>query len=138
MFIDSRVNPDNNVIKGFRKMSKQRIYDRAVKHIDTTRVKSFKINQCVYSGTGCNAAPLLVEEFREKADHYGAWSELVTIGVVPATNEAFISDLQTAHDRSQNDSSFMRYWLRNMRELAEKYKLNTTALDKVAISVGSC
>ena len=137
MFIDNRTNPDNNVIKGFRKMSKQRIFDRAVKHIGETRVKSFK-TRCLYSGTGCNAAPLLVEGFREEADHYGAWSELVTIGMVPATNEAFICDLQTAHDRSQNDSSFMRYWLRNMYKLAEQYKLNATALDKVAISVGSC
>ena len=46
-------------IPGFKKMSKQRIFNLAVAHIAKTRKPSVDPSNrsCVYAGSGCNAAP---------------------------------------------------------------------------------
>ena len=85
---------DQNVIPGFRKMSKQRIFNKAVAHISVTRKKSLRPDGigCIYSGSGCNAAPLLASDaVRAECDRgSNSWAELVYQGRVPATNEQFI------------------------------------------------
>jgi hypothetical protein len=126
--------PDDNVIPGFRKMSKLRIFNMAVRQIAGTRVKStFGINQgCRYGGSGCNARPLLRAESVEQADKIGGWDSLVEAGFVPRTNAEFIRELQGAHDGACN-FNFMDNWAFWMRKLAEKYGLSTAALDRVAL-----
>jgi len=118
-------------IPGFAKMSKQRIFNKAVAHIATTRVKSFEGGRCVYAGNGCNAAPLLLPEFRKQADTAGSWDNLIETGMVPANNGQFIYELQRAHDNTNETTNFMFHWKRNMKELAERWNLSTSTLDNV-------
>ena len=127
---------ESNVIPGFRKMSKQRILNLAVAHMAVERQASVLNNSCVYSGTGCNAAPLIRREMRDAADRIGNWSFLVETGFVPANNADFIQALQQAHDsvarsNAEGDYNFMARWKANMRALALEYGLSTSTLDKV-------
>lgn len=119
-------NSDDNVITGFRKMSKQRILDMARAHINKTRVPSLnREGNCAYAGSGCNAAPLLVKSARSKLDKLGAWSELVSENKVPANNVEFIGSLQIAHDNAANRyvHDFLNQYNINMQALADRYSL---------------
>lgn len=130
---------DQNVIPGFRKMSKQRIFNKAVAHIAKTRKKSVRgTNQnCVYSGSGCNAAPLLANDnVRMSMDNMGGsnWESLVQYGSVPANNAEFINELQRAHDSSAvHPDYFMKHWKASMYSLATRWNLSTSTLNKVAV-----
>lgn len=121
-------------IPGFSKMSKQRIFNKAVAHIAITRVQSYSSDSgCRYSGTGCNAAPLLQEIYRHQADTYGPWNELVDMCLVPKNNAIFIGELQTAHDSCDHNmgEAFVAQWKENMTALAKRWNLSTSTLDKV-------
>lgn len=121
-------------IPGFSKMSKQRIFNKAVAHIASTRVQSFtNEGGCRYAGTGCNAAPLLQEVYRHQADTYGPWNELVDMALVPGNNAVFIKELQTAHDTCGHNEPnvFMGEWKAKMADLAARWNLSTSTLDKV-------
>ena len=124
-------NPDNNVIPGFRKMSKQRILDMARAHINRTRVASInRTGDCVYGGSGCNAAPLLVKGKRSALDRLGSWNILVTENKVPTNNKEFIVALQNAHDNAAHygTNGFIPDYNKNMRLLAKKFNLNYTPI----------
>lgn len=123
--------PDDNVIPGFRKMSKQRIMDKARAHINITRKASMNQSRnCVYAGSGCNAAPLVNPSKRAVFDKIGPWSELVEKGKVPGNNAEFISLIQDAHDSaaSASPSGFIDNYNENMKFVAKKYKLNYTPI----------
>lgn len=120
-------------IPGFKKMSKQRIFNKAVAHIASTRVKSFEDGRCVYGGNGCNAAPLLLPEYISYADTLGSWDNLVETGNVPANNAIFITELQAAHDTCSVGHAFMIGWKERMHNLALRWNLSTSTLDKVAV-----
>lgn len=111
----------------------------AVKHIGTTGVKSVNVHgKCIYSGTGCNAAPMLREDMRQDADAYGSWSELVGEDMAPAHNVKFIVELQEVHDNSGKyasnlTASFRKAYLINMQALAKSHNLNSTELDALRI-----
>lgn len=116
-------------IPGFSKLSRQKIFDMAVAHIASTRVKSYNENAelCSYAGSGCNAAPFIREDGREFADKQGAWLALVEMKLVPDHNAGFLGDLQDAHDGCRG-ANFMEEWKRNMLSVAQKYKLDDIKL----------
>ena len=121
-------------IDGFEQLTQQQIFDMAVEHIGNTKQKSICGKGCVYSGSGCNAAPLLKPEYHRTADATGSWQDLVESKLVPKTNFLFIDELQSAHDDSYNDESFMRTWYYKMFNLAEIYKLDTTKINALPIN----
>lgn len=130
-----------STIEGFESLTKQQIADMAVKHIGSTGVKSVRVSvdpdiadQCVYSGSGCNAAVFLKEEHRAKMDdlHGGTgWQYLVRDGYVPTHECAFITELQSAHDSCSEGGHFKSDYDANMRKLYREYELDTTELDKL-------
>jgi hypothetical protein len=122
-------------IPGFKKMSKQRIFNLAVAQIAKTRVPSLnKEGNCAYAGSGCNAAPLIQPSKRTAMDKLGSWDELVDKGYAPANNADFIEQLQAAHDRASNHgSAFMEIWKDKMYTLANKYNLSVSTLHKVVL-----
>jgi len=120
-----------NVIPGFKKLSKQRIFNKAVAHIAVTRQLSVRDGGCVYGGSGCNAAPLLTPDGRALADSVGSWQYLVETGFVPSNNAVFIEELQEAHDSVRIAQDFMPTWKENMAALAKRWNLSTSTLDKV-------
>jgi hypothetical protein len=122
---------DSNVIPGFKKLSKQRIFNMAVAHIGKTRQQSKVDGSCVYGGSGCAASPLLTEQGREGGDHVGDWDCLIETGFVPTNNAVFIKELQNAHDYVSCGTAFMPNWIERMRQLAERWNLSTSTLDKV-------
>lgn len=122
---------DTNVIPGFKKLSKQRIFNMAVAHIGRTRQQSKVEGSCVYGASGCAASPLLTEQGREGGDRVGDWDCLVETGFVPSNNAFFIKQLQNAHDYVRVGSEFMPSWINEMKILASEYGLSTSTLDKV-------
>lgn len=121
----------SNVIPGFKKLSKQRIFNMAVAHIAVTRKRSTRDGGCVYGESGCNASPLLTPDGRERADGIGSWEYLVETGMVPGNNAVFIEELQEAHDSVNEMKEFMPAWKENMGSLAARWNLSTSTLDKV-------
>ncbi|QDJ96194.1 hypothetical protein Xoosp13_7 [Xanthomonas phage Xoo-sp13] len=103
----------------------------AVTHIGSTGVKSVNtFGKCLYSGSGCNAAPLLREDVRELADIYGSWPQLAVNKYVPKNNAAFIEQLQSAHDDS-DPITFKSDYDSRMLKLAKTYGLDSTILDNL-------
>lgn len=123
-------------IPGFSKMSKLRMFNKAVAHMSSTREKSVNMyGSCVYSGSGCNAAPLIAHSFK-KADALGKWSSIVEAGLASKNNVVFIDELQTAHDSAYegaNGDEFMASWMHGMRVVAARWNLSTAMLDKVKL-----
>lgn len=126
-------------IKGFTSLTKQQMFDIAVKHIGSTGVKSVVegSNSCIYTGTGCNAAPFLTKPGRAFADapysnsgNLGGknWYGLTRDGNVPKHESEFVQELQHAHDRSDKND-FQPQYHRFMTSLAQRHDLNTDALD---------
>lgn len=130
-----------STIEGFESLTKQQIADMAVKHIGSTGVKSVKPStdptmgdQCVYSGSGCNAAVFLKAERREAMDALAGgsgWQYLVYGKHAPEHELQFMIDLQEAHDTCSEGGHFKEDYDASMRNLAEQYELNTTELDKL-------
>ena len=125
-------------IDGFDSLTEQQIFDMAVEHIGKTRKKSYvpdsSGNGCKYTGSGCNAVPLLKPEYRHAADNHGSWVTLINNNLVTDTNSLFISRMQFAHDSAiSTPSEFMADWYKNMTALAETYKLDTTKLNALVI-----
>lgn len=123
-------------IPGFAKMSKQRMFNKAISHISVTRTKSInEYGTCVYSGSGCNARPLIAHSFLT-ADTLGKWSGLVEAGLASKNNVDFIDELQSAHDcayAGSDGEQFMESWKYEMRKLAQRWNLSTSTLDKVEV-----
>lgn len=124
-------------IPGFESLTAQQVFDLSVAHIASTRTKSLdptdSDRRCIYSGSGCAAAPFLREECRKEADDAtrGGWRILMSKGLVPGNNDELITLLQNAHDRTQDDQPFMPQWKAHMIQVAGYYELSTTELDKV-------
>lgn len=122
-------------IEGFEKLSQQQIFDISVGHILNTRKKSLEISRhrCVYSGSGCAAAPFIRPDMREFCDNQAGagsgWWELMGSGLVPSGNERLISDLQSAHDGAY-EKQFMPNFKKVARRIAERYKLSTRLIDE--------
>jgi len=127
---------DFATIPGFKKMSKQRIFNLAVAHIAKTRQPSVNDDgNCAYAGSGCNAAPLLLPSAHVAMDKIGGWDELVAKGKVPENNADFIERLQAAHDQAwtRHRDNFMEMWKDNMYNLANRYNLSVSTLHKVVL-----
>jgi hypothetical protein len=129
--------PEENVIPGFKEMSKQQLFDMSARHILTTRQKSMISGgaKCIYSGLGCAAAPFLLPEVRKSADNRTGttWRALADIHhVVPYHEVDFIAELQHCHDCADQDY-FMTHWESSTRRLANKYGLSIEVLKE-----GSC
>lgn len=118
-------------IDGFESMTRQELYDMSARHILSTGVRSARPGDsgCVYSGTGCAAAPFLRPECREKADKadHGistGWCTLAHVGFVPAHEENLISKLQQAHDACRDADTFMQDWAKQMWAVARSFGLS--------------
>lgn len=120
-------------IPEFTSLSRQQMFDMAVKHIGSTGEKSFGTRGCLYSGSGCNAAPLLTEEGRYEADRtMGSWASVVEQKGAPSHEFDFIDRLQKAHDTaSPSPDDFKTSYKSGMKTLAYRYGLDTTELDKL-------
>lgn len=125
-------------IPGFESLTKQQMFDMAANHIGTTKQASRRVTAggqnggCVYSGTGCNAAPFILPEYRLLADEkYGSWRAVVHSGAAPDHECGFVHDLQQAHDGPLPRKEFRPQYLQNMRTLGESHKLDMSVLDKV-------
>jgi len=118
-------------IQGFEDLTPQQIFDTAARHIGKTRKPSVDHKRsCVYSGCGCNAAPFILPELREKADEEGDWLSLIKEQLVPYIHKFFMQRLQTAHDYPavSSDEAFISGYLERMQEFAEAHQLDITAL----------
>lgn len=129
-------------VPGFSQMSNQGLFDRAAKHIATTLKPSKKGDNCMYSGSGCNASVFLRKEVRDDADDLSdpSWGGMVYYGFVPETHQDFVTLLQQAHDAAAEvpAKDFLPYYIDNMRSLADKNGLNVKVLkrfDKHLISL---
>lgn len=124
--------PERFVVAGFEAMTQQEIFDTAVAHIAKTRTKSVSDRKaCVYSGTGCNAAPFIIPERRLAADSAGEWDRLVVHGHAPKEHHTFMVFLQRAHDFAYNSYAFMSLWKVEMRNLALQFGLDASKLEAV-------
>lgn len=130
-------------IEGFEKLTKQQLFDMSVAHIGQTRQKSVQISDggskgCVYSGSGCAAAPFLKPENREIADNvpgllYTGWGMLVGVSMVPEDNSSLICSLQSCHDLAPSGQEFLEVWKTSMARVAVRYKLSTEKLAAIVI-----
>lgn len=123
-------------VPGFSQMTKQNIFDRAVRHIAKTQRKSVGYNgDCVYSGSGCNASILIREDKRKFADELdsgSAWDDLVHDDHVPDTNMEFVLSLQYAHDNAgvvNSGLNFLSGYKNRMKDVAIEWGLKTNILD---------
>lgn len=122
-------------IPEFTSLTKQQLFDRALEHITETGCASFDdvAGQCLYSGSGCNAAPFLKPEYREMADDFSGWHNLLLNNKVPDHYAGFIGALQDAHDNAGVTGSIQN-WRKNyadeMEALGNFEELN---LDKLQI-----
>lgn len=121
------------LIDGFDDLTQQDIFDLAVAHIGKTGVRSDRAGRCVYSGSGCNAAPLIASG-HQRADQKGGWSSVV-VATGRYANLSFINDLQDAHDRTSK-GNFQSDWGKNMRDLADEYRLDKTKLNEIFRELG--
>lgn len=84
-------------------------------------------DSCVYSGSGCAAAPFIKPEFRELADSYGAWPNVKR----RSSHEAeFVRQLQMAHDGAKHGEGFLHSWKLTMRGIASRNNLSTALIDE--------
>jgi hypothetical protein len=117
-------------IPEFTSLSRQQIFDMAVKHIGSTGKKSNDGNGCLYTSSGCNAAPLLTEEGRQIADGMGSWPGVVEQQGAPPHEQDFIDRLQKAHDYATVEG-FKNSYKSKMKVLARTFHLDTAELDKL-------
>jgi len=134
-------------IPALHTLSKQELFDMSARHILSTGKPSLEklsvdsaLYRCVYSGSGCAAAPFIREEERMWVNPIGAWAALVQRGKVDANvsygaNE-FISQLQKCHDRNAfgkeqggASASFLINWEQDMRLLGLEHGLSLEVLD---------
>lgn len=134
-------------IDGFEKLTQQEIFDMSVAHIASTRKKSVRLVEadgetgarCVYSGSGCGAAPFLRPECRKEADDIydsewasASWSGLRGARLVPEHQMALVAYLQRCHDTSSEDR-FVAEWKEKMQVAASEFSLSTEKLDAVPV-----
>jgi len=137
-------------IPNLTSLSKQELFDMSARHIIAQGKQSARYNEgtgsCVYSGSGCAAAPFILPEMRAMADGFGAWRVLVREELAPSHEATFIRELQACHDNNAWDRSkprnppaeptaFLIGWRASMGRLAEKYNLNIAALDGAPVAV---
>jgi hypothetical protein len=115
-------NGTSKLIDGFDKLTKQQLFDISRKHLEGTGQCSVRTHDglCVYSGTGCGAAPFIKPEHRRDADRYGSWRSLIKQEGFASTHESnFVVALQRAHDSAAltareskyiDDGSRNDYW----------------------------
>ena len=114
------------VIEGFESLSKQQMFDMALAHIRSTRIKSVNsLGSGTYSGSGCAASVFLTE--RGKQELSDCWMTHVSMGDVPDHEASFVQALQTAHDMCASgypDDAFMECYENAMRATAIEYRLH--------------
>ena len=118
------------------KYTKQEAFDKVVKHLITQGEPSVGAIGCAYQtkkGLQCAAGCLITDnETRLKAE--GNWTyavqkipKLATIGQID-----FICNLQLAHDGAAGHQKWRALWVEEMKKLANKYKLKSGLLTKLA------
>lgn len=119
----------SKLIDGFENMTKQQLLDLSVAHLLGTRKPGVRENTsaCVYSGSGCGAAPFIKEAFRGEADREGSW-EGVSAAFGSHHEMDFIMALQRAHDdawgwasritEDQRVALWFDIWKRNIKMIA--------------------
>lgn len=118
-------------IPGFVKLSRQEIFDISAKHILSTKTKSVDGGTCMYSGTGCAAAPFILPEHRADCDKQGdatSWSGLVSARLVPRHEAGLVQRLQSCHDSAPSGDAFMAGWRQRMLDLAKYAGLSDQVL----------
>lgn len=122
-------------IDGFENLTKQEVFDIAYKHINTTKRKSVmptgcrhSFSECVYSGSGCAAAPFIKEECRSTR---GSWSSLAFEGLVPDTNAVIVDHIQICHDSAIEGELFLEEFNKKMSQVAEHYGLKIPEVNNV-------
>lgn len=118
-------------IFNFERLSKQELFDMSAKHLLQTRRRSTSNNTdaCVYSGSGCGAAPFIRATMHSTADYYGSWHGLCSVRKAPTHECDFVQQLQDAHDGADDGDSFITTWKPRMIKLAQKFDLSTAVLD---------
>ena len=125
-------NPQDNVIPGFEKLSKQELFDMAAAHILKNGEPSIEAGACVYTGIGCAASPFLTE--RGKHELQGSWTQLRLNGTVPTHEYHFVQCMQQCHDEwggfqhNLRGPDFIHKFKESMRELAKANNLSPAIL----------
>ena len=108
------------LIPGFDNLTRQQMFDISLAHIRSTRKKSKEGANCVYTGSGCAAAPFIEPENRAAMDDWdasAAWLGLIRGHGVSSHEADFVTELQKCHDRATDDD-FMYSYERRMERLA--------------------
>lgn len=108
------------LIPGFDNLTRQQMFDMSLAHIRTTRTQSVEGHTCVYTGSGCAAAPFIEPESRAAMDYHAArtaWRDLVCEHDVSSHEADFVAALQHCHDNVTVDE-FMYSYERRMEWLA--------------------
>ena len=130
------MKPEDNVIPGFEKLSKQELFDMAAAHVLKNGKASMWGGSCSYKGIGCAAAPFLTPERRE--GNPGSWLTLSRREEVPQHEATFIQDLQLCHDAPAaeqrdaggryDDKWFIEQYKMKMKLLAKANNLSPAIL----------
>lgn len=125
--------PEDNVIPGFAKLSKQELFDMAAAHVLKNGEPSVNARgSCTYSGIGCAAAPFLTETARNNL--LGSWRGYTREGLLPSHEREFISLLQRCHDHwagpmyRLTGPAFIEKFKESMAELAKEFSLSPAVL----------
>lgn len=108
------------LIPGFDNLTRQQMFDISLAHIRTTRTQSMEDYVCMYTGSGCAAAPFIEPESRAAMDDHAArtgWRDLICEYDVSSHEADFVAELQCCHDLATVDE-FMYSYERRMERLA--------------------
>lgn len=126
-------NPQDNVIPGFEKLSKQELFDMAAAHVLKNGEPAVNgQGSCTYKGIGCAAAPFLTEAARNAL--VGSWGGYARCGMLPAHERDFISEIQRCHDHwagyqhELTGPAFIEKFKESMTELAKEFDLSPAIL----------
>lgn len=120
-------------IDGFENLTPQQCFDMTVDHLFKTKRKSIRQDSnsqaCLYTGSGCAAAPFLAKETIEDVDN-STWDLLVRDGIVPSTHEYLIYSLQQCHDltTATEGREFLMELTDSLMNTADRFHLNTENL----------
>lgn len=118
------------LIEGFNSLTKQQIFDMAAKHVLSNGRACYINGACSYAGIGCAASVFLHEEVRSTT--IGSWSYIMNLEGGSRHESQLIQQIQWVHDDFANldADDFIEQFVKGMREIADRFSLNTEVLDK--------
>ncbi len=116
-------------------MTKQQIFDTVVNHFKAQKVQAVYEDTCVYrapDGKRCAAGILIPDKYYRETMEGHSFGRMGVTGQLPKSltrNTPLIEQLQTVHDRSDEDLLTRNNYLK-LEEIAQIHKLDTEVLDK--------